>query len=138
MKFKYLGVILDNRLSFNQHTDYMKSKINKNMSIFKRLSNTRMLSLEVSYRLYHAYIRPYYQSLLNIFPILSCTRKQQLEAMNRKIFRSIHRWFDATNDEISNVPGFKTIDSLTKVHFAKLLNTVYTYKPNDYRRLRTT
>lgn len=123
-KFKYLGVILDARLSFNQHIDYIKAKINKNISIFKRLSNTRMISQEISYRLYYAYIRPHYQSLLNIFPILSPTKKKQLEALNRKIFRIIHRWYDATNDEIINLPAYKTIGLLTQLHFTKLLNTI--------------
>ncbi|CAF3791116.1 unnamed protein product, partial [Adineta steineri] len=91
-KFKYLGVILDARLSFNYHLDYIKSKINKNIVVFKRLSGSRMLSPATSLRLYHAYIRPYYQSILNIFPVLSRTNQQQLEGFNRKIFRIIHRW----------------------------------------------
>jgi hypothetical protein len=45
-KFKYLGVILGARLSFNYHLDYIKSKIHKNIAVFKRLSSSRMLSKE--------------------------------------------------------------------------------------------
>jgi Reverse transcriptase (RNA-dependent DNA polymerase)/Endonuclease-reverse transcriptase len=129
-KTKYLGVILDARLSFNHHLDYIKAKINKNISVFKRLSSCRMLSQEVSYRLYHAYIRPHYQSILNIYPALSHTKQQQLEALNRKIFRNIHRWFDATNDEITNLPAYKPIKVLTQIHFAKLLCTIIRTNPS--------
>ncbi|CAF4167609.1 unnamed protein product [Rotaria magnacalcarata] len=98
-KFKYLGITLDARLSFNFHLQYIKLKIQKNSTVFKRLSSTRMLSTEISHKLYYTYIRPYYQSILDIHPILSSSKKQQLEALNRKIFRIINRWYDAANDE---------------------------------------
>jgi hypothetical protein len=90
-KFKYLGVILDARLSFNYHLDYIKSKIHKNIAVFKRLSSSRMLSKEISYRLFYAFIRPHYQSILNLYPILSRSKQHQLEALNRKIFRIVNR-----------------------------------------------
>jgi hypothetical protein len=129
-KFKYLGMILDSRLSFNFHLQYIKLKIQKNLAVFKRLSSTRMLSTDISYRLFYAYIRPYYQSILDIYPILSNTKKQQLEAFNRKIFRVIHRWYDATNDEIINLPIYKSFDLLTQMHFTKLLSTIIQSNPS--------
>ena len=128
-KFKYLGTTLDARLSFNSHVDSIKSKINKNLGVFKRLSRGRMLSQEVSYRLFFAYVRPHYQSVLNIYPLLSQTKQMQLEALNRKMFRYIHRWFDASNDEIYNLPAYKSIDSLTLMHFEKLLSTIIRTNP---------
>jgi hypothetical protein len=128
-KFKYLGVFLDAKLSFNNHLDYIKSKINKNISIFKRLSASRMLSSKISYRLYHAYIRPYFQSIFNIYPVLSRTKQQQLESLNRKIFRIINRWHDATNDEITNLPTFRSIELLTQIHYTKLLTTIMRSNP---------
>lgn len=128
-KFKYLGTILDARLSFNSHLDSIKSKINKNLGVFKRLSRNRMLSQEVSHRLFSAFIRPYYQSILNIYPLLSHTKQQHLEALNRKIFRNMHRWFDASNDEIINLPTYKSIGQLTQLHFEKLLATIFRTNP---------
>ncbi|CAF1345446.1 unnamed protein product [Rotaria magnacalcarata] len=129
-KFKYLGVILDAKLSFNYHLDYIKTKISENTAVFKRLSSSRMLSKEISYRLYYAYIRPYYQSMLNIYPILSNIKKENLEAFNRKIFRIINRWHDATNDEITNLPTFKSIEFLTQMHFKNLLTTAMRSNPS--------
>lgn len=93
-----------------------------------------MLSEEISHRIFHAFIRPHFQLLLNIFPILSNT-KQQLEAYNRKIHRSILGWHDASNDEITSVPGYKSIATLTKLHFNKILIKIEHINPsiiNDY------
>ena len=36
--FKYLGVILDNSLSLNQHIDYVKKKVSKMLGMFARIT----------------------------------------------------------------------------------------------------
>jgi hypothetical protein len=127
---KYLGTILDCKLSFTSHISHIQSKIRKNASIFKYLSASRVLSDAVAYKLYNAYIRPYYQSLLNVYPILSKSKHNQLEALNRQMFRTIHRWFDATNDEILNLPKYKSIDKLTQLHWAKIIPTILSTNPS--------
>jgi len=134
-KFKYLGVILDARLSFNSHLDYIKTKIHKNIVIFKRLANSRMLSKEISYRLFYAFIRPHYQSVLNLYPILSRSKQHQLEALNRKVFRIVNRWHDATNCEVTNLPDYKSIEHISQIHFVKLFTTIIRSNPtviSDY------
>jgi hypothetical protein len=128
-KFKYLGTYLDAKLSFTTHIDYIKGKIYKSLSAFKRLSSSRMLSEKVSYRLYHAFIRPHYQSLLNIYPVLAINKQKQLEAMNRQVFRTIHRWFDAKNTEIKNLPKYKSIAELDNIHWDKLTKTILGTNP---------
>jgi hypothetical protein len=76
-KFKYLGTILDAKLTFTAHIDHIKAKIRTNTNVFKRLTASKMLNEKISHRLFSAYIKPYYQSLLNIFPILSATKQTQ-------------------------------------------------------------
>ena len=129
-KIKYLGTILDSKLSFTSHLNYIESKMRKNMGIFKHLPLKRVLSETVSYRIFNAYIRPYYQSILNVYPILPNSKRNHLEAFNRQMFRIIHHWFDATNDEISNLPKYKSIDKLTQSHFTKLIPTIITTNPS--------
>ena len=129
MKFKYLGTILDAKLSFTSHIDYIKTKIRTNLNIFKRLASCRMTSEQVNYRLYNAYIRPYFQSLLNIYPILASSKQKQLEALNRKIFRTIHHWFDARNIEIENLPKYQSIMKLTEIQWGKLTDTILKTNP---------
>ena len=123
-KFKYLGTYLDAKLSFTTHIDYIKGKIQKNLNAFKRLSSSRMMSEKVNYRLFNAFIRPYYQSLLNIYPILASGKQKQLEAMNRKMFRVVHRWFDANNIEIESLPKYRSLSELVNIHWNKLTHTV--------------
>ena len=94
------------------------------------MSSNRMLSEKVSFRLYYAFIRSSYQSLLNVYPILSRTNKEKLEAINRKVFRIIYRWYDATNNEIKNLPIFKSMEVLTQTHFNKLLPSITRSNPS--------
>jgi hypothetical protein len=129
-RFKYLGTILDEKLSFNSHIDYIKLKINVNLNIFKRLSSTRMTSEHINYRLFNAYLRPYYQSLLNIYPILSPGKKEQLEGLNRKIYRIMHNWHDARNIEITNLTKYRSIAELTDAHWIKLTETIIKTNPD--------
>jgi len=53
--------------------------------------------------------------------------------MNRKIFRIINRWYDATNDEVISLPDFKPIELLAHNHFAKLLTTINPYSTSRGR-----
>ena len=126
---KYLGIHIDARMAFSTHLDHIKSKINKNLSVFKRLSTCRMLSDEVSYRLYHAYIRPYLQTIFNIYPILTRNKQLQMEALNRRIYRVIHRWPDARSVEIANLPSYKSIEAHTQQFFDKVIRTTLTSNP---------
>jgi hypothetical protein len=128
--FKYLGTILDEKLSFNQHIEYIKAKINSNLKIFKRLSSTRMTCEKINFSLFNAYIRPYYQSLLNIYPILSDGKKGQLEGLNRKIFRIIYNWHDARIIEIMNLTKYRSIGELSASHWNKLTATIIRTNPS--------
>jgi hypothetical protein len=129
-KIKYLGTILDCKLSFTSHISYINSKIRRNTAIFKQISSTRMLSEHVAYRLYNAYIRPHYQSILNIYPILSRSKQNRLEALNRQMFRTIHHWYDATNEEISNLPRYKSLEKLSQIHWSNLIPTIVRKNPS--------
>lgn len=129
-KIKYLGTILDNKLSFTPHISYIESKIRKNSSIFKYLISSRMLSETVSYQLYNAFIRPHYQSILNIYPILSKSKQNHLEALNRQMFRLIHYWYDALNTEIMHLPKYKSLDNLTQSHWSKITQTIIRTNPS--------
>ena len=88
-----------------------------------------LLFIQVDQTHLQTFIRPHYQSLLAIFPILSVSKQQQLEALNRRIHRITLGWHDATNDEISNVPSYKSFHHLTKLNFNKLLSSIERKNP---------
>ena len=54
---KYLGVILDNKLSWIQHISYVKSKISKGIGIMYKARN--YITKNALLGLYHSYIYPY-------------------------------------------------------------------------------
>ena len=58
-QIKYLDPILDCKLSFSSHLSYIETKIHKNISLFKQISSSSMISEAVAYLLYNVYIRPY-------------------------------------------------------------------------------
>ena len=49
--FKYLGVVLDDTLSFNDHVDYVRTKVSKILGMFSRIRPS--LTLEAANRLYN-------------------------------------------------------------------------------------
>lgn len=50
--------------------------------------------------------------------------------LNRRVFRTIHCWHDASIVDIEHAPNFCTLESLTRTHFAKLLNTITRTNPS--------
>ncbi len=71
------------------------------------------------------YISVVIQYVFNINSTLFRTKQQQqVEPLNRKIFRVIHSWHDATNDAVINLPAYKSIEILTKTYFTKLFSTI--------------
>ena len=66
--FKYLGVVLDNSLSFNLHTDYVKKKVSKTLGMFSRIRSS--LTTEVLNRLYKLMILLNLEYCCAVFPWL--------------------------------------------------------------------
>ncbi|CAF0895753.1 unnamed protein product [Adineta ricciae] len=128
--FKYLGTILDAKLSFSEHIDYIKAKLQSNLNIFKKLAYSRMLNEKSKSRLFNAFIRPHFQSLLNVYPILSPSKQKSLEGFNRKIYRTMHLWFDARNIEIEHLPTYQSISNLVNKHWDKLSATILRTNPD--------
>lgn len=128
-RVKYLGVWLDAQLSLNHHISTTKVKINKNLSVFKRLQGKRMPTSKTARCLYNAFIRPHNHSFLSVYPILSSSNKRQIEALHRKVVRTIHGWHDASNDEITCAPLFVSIEHASHLYFAKLLPTIVRTNP---------
>ncbi len=45
------------------------------------------------------------------------------------MFRTIHRWYHTTNDEIPRLPKCKSIDKLTQTHWSKIILIVLRTNP---------
>ena len=56
---KYLGMIVDNKLTWSQHVDYISSKITHNIGILKSLRH--FIPKESLLLLYHTLTEPYFR-----------------------------------------------------------------------------
>ena len=56
--FMYLGVIINHKLNWTQHVDYVKNKISKGIGIMYRVRN--FLTKKSLLNIYYSYIYPYH------------------------------------------------------------------------------
>ena len=56
---KYLGMIVDDKLTWSQYVDYMSSKITRNIGILKRMRH--FIPKKSLLLLYHTLIEPYFE-----------------------------------------------------------------------------
>ena len=54
---KYLGVLIDSKLNWKQHTQYVNTKISKGIGILAKMRH--FVSIDVLKQLYHAFIAPH-------------------------------------------------------------------------------
>ena len=54
--FKYLGMVLDRTLSFNEHIEYIKKKVSKTVGMLSRVRH--LLTTDAANRLYKTMILP--------------------------------------------------------------------------------
>ena len=93
-QLKYLGVIIDSKLSFSYHLSRIISKITHKLILFQQIRP--FLNIDSSKRFYINYIRP----LLEYCPVLLCslskTQAIQIEKLQNKALRIV------TNQDYSN------------------------------------
>jgi hypothetical protein len=109
---KYLGVILDNKLLFKDHIDYVVKKANDTCfsSIYCLLNRKSHASLDSKLRIYKALIRPMLTYACPIFANAAKCHINKLQLLQNKILRMILnvRWddFKSTIDihDSANIP----------------------------------
>ena len=80
--FKYLGVMLDNHLSFNEHIDYVASKVSQKLGI---LSRVRLLfTTESANRLYKSMVLPLLEYGDVTWHGCGLENQQRIERLQRK------------------------------------------------------
>ena len=85
--FKYLGVIINHKLNWIQHIDYVKNKISNGIGIMYRARNC--LTKKSLLNLYYSYIHPYLIYCIEIWGISPQTHLNPLLLMKKKIIRIV-------------------------------------------------
>ena len=133
--FKYLGYYVDERLSFSQHCRKMLQTIQTNSTILKYVSRSNTSCQKVREMLSHAFIHPYFQLLYVVWPLLSQSSIEQIEAKYRQLSRLTHNWLDATVDEVHCFPNYQTVETKAKRFLRRFLDKAFIKTPdlfNDY------
>ena len=58
-----------------------------------------------------AFIQPYLQMIYTVWPLLSISSINKIEAKNRQLSRLFHNWWHANNDEVRWLANHQTAES---------------------------
>ena len=99
---KYLGLIVDDTLTWDEHVDYISTKISKNIGIIKRVRT--FLPQHSLLTLYRTLIGPYLRYCNTVWGQCSDTLKEKLQCLQNKVARTIvfQRYDEANHRNILN------------------------------------
>ena len=120
---KYLGMMVDDKLVWDQHVDYISSKITRNIGILKRIR--RFISQESLLLLYHTLIEPYFRYCSIVWGQCGETLKDKLQILQHKAARTIAklRSDEANHSDLLTKFGWLSVRNLIKLDTA-----VFVYK----------
>ena len=82
---KYLGIHLDQDLSFNVHTNYIKNKLNKFTSVFYYMSD--FLKMDDVRKIYFAYVFPHIKYGIEVYGISSKKNQRSIQGVQNKLLK---------------------------------------------------
>ena len=88
MIFKYLGVVLDDTLSFNDHVDFVRMKVSKILRKFSRIRPS--LTLEAANRLYKAMVLRVLDYYDSVWHECGQGNRDKIERLQRRAARIVH------------------------------------------------
>ena len=99
---KYLGLIVDDTLTWAEHVDYISTKIRKNIGIIKRVRT--FLPPHSLLTLYRTLIEPYLRYCNTVWGQCSDTLKEKLQCLQNRVARAIavQRYDEANHRNILN------------------------------------
>jgi hypothetical protein len=112
---KYLGLMLDEQLKFDEHVSYIKSKISPFLGMLRRTSRTLPENTKLS--VYYSYIHCHLLSLIPVWGYSANYRLEELERFQNKSMRLIF-WNDY------NINGINTDNLYKKYKILKLRQLV--------------
>lgn len=118
---KYLGVVLDEKLSWREHIEYLFAKLIKFTSIFYRLKH--IVNKKVLQILYYSLIHPHLNYCVEIYANTSKTSLSKLNVLNNKLLRILQnkRLHTKINDLYIS---YQTLP-IVELHRFKLINLAH-------------
>ena len=109
---KFLGVIMDERVTFSAHVEHIRDKCSSRLNVIRIVAHKSWkLSKRTLTNIYKALVGSVIDYSALIGPFLSSSRMKQLQAVQNKAMRTIYkRPYDSHTDELcqlSNCPRVK-------------------------------
>ena len=118
-KTKYLGVLIDNRLRFNEHGDYIIKKMNKKLGLFRRVANKLNEENKVLY--YKSIVQPHIDYCSFVFKMMDQQTLNSLQVVQNKCMRVINR---ENINELREKYKIVLVDTRINVNVIKSLNRI--------------
>ena len=152
---KYLGILIDNKLTFSKHIQHVNSRLAKGNAILSMVRH--FIPKSTLLNTYHAYIQPHIDYCLNVWgntykTLLLPVKRQQRKAIRLMNFKKKH---DETAELFSNdkvlpfdeslkLSSAKLIWKVNNSHLPPTLNTLFNKRTQEnsyhlpFRRLNIT
>jgi len=88
-EMKYLGVILDAKLTFNKHAEYIQKKLGKKISFFGRIR--QKISRKTALSIYNSIIAPHFNYCATILFLCNDREQNKLQILQNRAMRIILR-----------------------------------------------
>lgn len=121
-QMKYLGCLIDDKLRFNLHSDYVCKKMAKKVNFFGRVS--RMLDRETKITVYNTIIAPHINYCATILYLSGSTNIDRVQKLQNKAMRIILNAYRRTHilDMLNNLKWLSVYQKL------KLYVLIFIYK----------
>ena len=108
---KYLGVILDDTLSWSDHISYLSEKLVKIVSSFKIIKH--YVPEKCKIQLFHAYVNSRLKYGLEVYGHCTKCNLQRLQTLQNKSLKTLFNldWYTPTSDLHKNFRVLKLVDS---------------------------
>lgn len=85
--YKYLGVIIDENLTFNRHLEYIQKKLYKKLGVFKRINNKLSKASKIIF--YKSLVAPHFDYCSTILFIMNKSQTESVQVIQNKCMRII-------------------------------------------------
>lgn len=95
---KYLGLILDNRLTFKAHIDYLRNKIIPLTGALRNIS--KYVPYKLRHTIYNALVKPHLEYLIQIWGQAAKTHLQKIQITQNKLIKVLFNFNYLTSSKI--------------------------------------
>jgi len=130
--YKYLGILLDEHLSFDQHINYLAAKLSKSLYFVSKVKN--ILPKKALLNLYYALIHPHFLYCSNIYSCTGLSNIRKLEVLQKKAVRIInHKKSNFPTKDLFLTNGILPLRDLILYNKACFMHSVYyNYSPPTF------